>query len=192
MKILGIQIGDTLTTADPRYSNNVDAEHLYNSKFHRHAFEYRTRRLTYTLAMRIRDYIKQGMPSYQAFLKVQTHLLALGKAYSVELAFETFAGFTEKLPDGKNKALFEKLGTLYALHEIRKDAEWYLEQDYLGSSKSKAIRQRVERLCTELRPHIGVLVDGFGIPEHLMTAPIAKGSTKSNEVTNTKTVVASS
>ena len=173
LKILGIQIGDTLTTADPRYSNNVDAEHLYNSKFHRHAFEYRTRRLTYTLAMRIRDYIKQGMPSYQAFLKVQSHLLALGKAYSVELAYKTFSDFTGKLSDGKNKGLFEKLGALYALQEIRKDAAWYLEQGYLGSTKSKAIRQRVERLCTELRPHIGVLVDGFGIPEHLMTAPIA-------------------
>ncbi|MGP1991171.1 acyl-CoA dehydrogenase [Zobellia laminariae] len=44
----------------------------------------------------------------------------------------------------------------------------------MGGTKSKAIRQRVERLCTELRPHIEVLVDGFGIPEHCMSAPIAK------------------
>lgn len=174
LKILKIQINDKLTTIDPRYSNKVDAEHLYNPKFHKHAFDYRTRRLTYTLAMRSRDYIKQGMPSYQAFLKVQTHLLALGKAYSIELAYNTFADFTEQLTENKNKGLFEKLGTLYALHEIRKDAEWYLEQGYFGGTKSKAIRQRVERLCTELRPHIGVLVDGFGIPEHLMTAPIAR------------------
>ena len=185
LKILGIQISDKLTTIDPRYSNKVDAEHLYNPKFHKHAFEYRTRRLTYTLAMRIREYIKKGMPSYQAFLKVQTHLLALGKAYSVELAYQTFVKFTDKLPDGKNKGLFEKLGTLYALYEIRKDAEWYLEQDYLGSTKSKAIRQRVERLCTELRPHIEVLVDGFGIPEHLMTAPIASKSLNSKTAQHT-------
>ncbi len=174
LKILGMQISDKLTTIDPRYSTKVDKEHLYNPKFHKHAFDYRTRRLTYTLAMRIQDYIKKGMPSYQAFLKVQTHLLALGKAYSVELAYNLFADFVAQMPEGKNKGLFEKLGTLYALHQIRKDAEWYLEQGYLGSTKSKAIRQRVERLCTELRPHIGVLVDGFGIPEHCMTAPIAK------------------
>ena len=56
------------------------------------------------------------------------------------------------------------------LHEIRKDASWYSEQGYLGSSKSKAIRQRVERLCTELRPHMNSLVDGFGIPEHLINS----------------------
>mgnify|MGYP000388760354 CR=1 FL=1 len=173
LKILGIQISDKLTTINPLYSNKVDKEHLYNPKFHKHAFNYRTRRLTYTLAMRIRGYIKKGIPSYQAFLKVQTHVLALGKAYSDELAYGTYCDFVDGISDEKNKALFTKLGTLYALYEIRKDAEWFLEQGYLGSSKSKAIRQRVERLCTELRPHIGVLVDGFGIPDHCMSAPIA-------------------
>ncbi|WP_209405148.1 acyl-CoA dehydrogenase [Pseudozobellia sp. WGM2] len=173
LKILGMQLNNTLTTINPVYSNKVDKEHLYNPKFHKHAFNYRTRRLTYTLAMRIRDYIKQGMPSYQAFLKVQTHLLALGKAYSVELAYNTFSDFVEHMSEDKNRALFEKLGTLYALSEIRKDAEWFLEQGYLGGTKSKAIRQRVERLCTELRPHINVLVDGFGISDHCMSAPIA-------------------
>ncbi len=173
LKLLSQQISDKLATVNPLYSNKVDKEHLYNPKFHKHAFDYRTRRLTYTLAMRIRDYIKKGVPSYQAFLKVQTHLLALGKAYSVELAYNTYFEFTETIEDTKNKELFKKLGTLYALYEIRQDASWYLEQGYIGSTKSKAIRQRVERLCTELRPHIGVLVDGFGIPGHCITAPIA-------------------
>ena len=173
LKLLSSQLTDKLTTINPLYSNNVDKEHLYNTKFHKHAFDYRTRRLTYTLASRIRGYIKKGIPAYQAFLKVQTHLLALGKAYSVELAYTTFANYTEGIKDEKNKVLFEKIATLYALYEIRQDATWYLEQGYLSGTKSKAIRQRIERICTELRPHIGVLVAGFGIPEHCITAPIA-------------------
>ncbi len=173
LKLLSQQLSDKLSTINPIYANKVDKDHLYNPKFHKHAFEYRTRRLTYTLAMRIRDYIKKGIPSYQAFLKVQTHLLALGKAYSIELAYTIFVDFTQTIEDQQTKALFQKLGTLYALSEIRKDASWFLEQGYVGGTKSKAIRQRVERLCTELRPHINVLVDGFGIPEHCLTAPIA-------------------
>lgn len=173
LKLLGSQLSDKLTTINPLYANKVDKEHLYNSKFHRHAFDYRTRRLTYTLAMRIRGYIKKGMPSYQAFMKVQTHLIALGKAYAAELAYQTYSDFVSEMHEGKNKDLFQKIGTLHALNEIEKNAEWYLEQGYLGSSKSKAIRQRVERLCTELRPHIEVLVDGFGIPSHCLSAPIA-------------------
>lgn len=174
LKLISSQLSDKLATINPIYSNKVDSGHLYNPKFHKHAFDYRTRRLTYTLAMRIRSYIKKGMPSYQAFMKVQTHLIALGKAYATQLAYQTYRDFVDRMPEGKNKELFEKLGTLHALHEIRKDAEWYLEHGYIGGTKSKAIRQRVERLCTELRPHIGVLVNGFGIPEHCMSAPITK------------------
>lgn len=174
LKLLSAQIGDRLTAINPMYANKIDPEHLYNSKFHQHAFDYRTRRLTFSLAMRIRDYVKKGMPSYQAFLKVQTHLLALGKAYSIELAYRTFTEFSSRIPDEKNRLLFQKLGALYALHHMRLDASWYLEQGYIGTTKSKAIRQRVERLSTELRPHIGVLVSGFGIPDACMTAPIAQ------------------
>ncbi len=174
LKFLGARIEDKLSTINPVYTNNVDKDHLYSVKFHKHAFDYRTRRLTYSIAMRIRDYVKKGIPSYQAFLKVQTHLLTLGKAYSVELAYTTFVDFTDTIKDKKNRLLFQKLGVLYALHELRKDASWYLEQGYISGTKSKALRQRVERLSTELRPHIEVLIDGFGIPEHCMEAPIAK------------------
>ncbi|MHA7830912.1 MAG: acyl-CoA dehydrogenase family protein [Flagellimonas sp.] len=174
LKLLQTQLSDKLTAINPLYSNKVDAEHLYNPKFHKHAFSYRTRRLTYTLAMRIRNYIKKGVPSYQAFLKVQTHLLALGKAYSVELAYATFCNHYDNISDLKYRGLMEKIGCLYALDQINSDARWYLEQGYIGGTKSKAIRQRVERLSTELRPHIEVLVDGFGIPEHCLTAPITK------------------
>ncbi len=174
LKLLGAQVEDKLNTINPVYTNNVDKDHLYSSKFHKHAFNYRTRRLTYTIAMRIRGYVKKGMPSYQAFLKVQTHLLALGKAYSVELAYDTFTTFLDTIKDEKYRLIFQKLGILYALHELRKDASWYLEQGYISGAKSKALRQRVERLSSELRPHIGVLVDGFGIPKHCMEAPIAK------------------
>lgn len=174
LKLLSQQLSDKLATVNPLYSNKTDKEHLYNPKFHKHAFNHRTRRLTYTLAMRIRGYIKKGVPSYQAFLKVQTHLLTLGKAYSIELAYETYSTFTDSIADEKNRELFQKLGSLYALSEITKDASWYLEQGYIGSTKSKAIQRRTERLCTELRPHLNSLVDGFGIPTHCMSAPIAQ------------------
>jgi len=171
--VLLSRLTDTLSTINPLYTNNVDKEHLYSEKFHKHAFDYRTRRLTYTIAMRIRGYIKKGVPSYQAFLKVQTHLLALGKAYSVELAYDTFTNFVATIEDEKYRTLFQKLGTLYALNEIRNDASWYLEQGYISGTKSKALRQRVERISTELRPHINTLIDGYGIPTHCMNAPIA-------------------
>ncbi len=173
LKLLRTRMTDKLATINPAYSNKLDKAHLYNPKFHLHALDYRLRRLTDTAAMRIRAYIKKGMPSYQAFLKVQTHLLELGKAYSEALAVKWFYDFAAAQENGIYKDLLYQLGTLHALSVIRKDASWYLEQGYLGSAKSKAIRQRVERLSTELRPHVNSLVEGFGIPQHLVHAPIA-------------------
>lgn len=173
LKLIGSRFSDKMATINPAYSNKVDKAHLYNHKFHLHALDFRLRRLTDSAAMRIRGYIKKGIPSYQAFLKTQTHLLQLGKAYSEVLALKWFYEFVSKQEEGAYKALLYQIGALHSLTIIRKDATWYLEHGYLSSSKSKAIRQRVERLSTELRPHINALVDGFGIPEHLISAPIA-------------------
>jgi len=174
LKLLGQQLNDKLQTFNPIYANKIEKDHLNNPKFHLHALQYRTRRLTYTLALRIRGYIKKGIPSYQAFLKVQTHLLELGTAYSVELSYKTYLESIKEISEEKYSTLFQNIGTLYALHEIKKQRFWYLEQGYINGNKSKAIRNYTERLCSELRPHIGVLVDGFGIPKHCLSAPIAK------------------
>ena len=173
LKLLRSRFSDKLATINPAYSNKTDKAHLYNPKFHLHALDYRLRRLTDTAAMRIRSYIKKGVPSYQAFLKVQTHLLEVGKAYSEVLAVKWYYEFAATITDKKYSDLLYKIGALHGLTMIRKDATWFLEQGYLSSSKSKAIRQRVERLSTELRPHANSLVEGFGIPEDLLTAPIA-------------------
>ncbi len=171
---LKTQITDTLVTFNPLFTNKYDKEHLFDSDFHLDALQYRTRRLTFSAAMRLKEYIKKGMPASQAFLKVQTHLVTLGKAYSAQLSYEIYVDFVKAVADDTMKFLFTKMGTLFALSEIHENAAWYLEHGYISSNKSKAIRQRVERLCTELRPHVDALVNGFGIPEHCLTAPIAK------------------
>ena len=174
LKFAGTQITDSLTTFNPLFTNKYDKEHLFDSSFHLEALQYRTRRLTFSAAMRLKDYIKKGMPASQAFLKVQTHLLELGKAYSAQLSYEVYTDFVNTIADEKLKPLFSKMGTLFALSDIHNNASWYLEHGYISPNKSKAIRQRVERICSELRPHVDVLVDGFGIPEHCLSASILK------------------
>lgn len=174
LKLLGTQFGDRLTTFNPLFTNNTDKDHLFDPDFHLEAFRYRTRRLTFTAASRIRNYLKKGVPSQQVSLKMQTHLIALGKAFGVMLSYEIFCGFVENMEDKRLQFLFRKLGALYALSHIQENTAWFLEHNYISNNKSKAIRQRVERLCTELRPHVASLVDGYGIPEHCLTAPISK------------------
>ncbi|WP_335965576.1 acyl-CoA dehydrogenase [Galbibacter sp. PAP.153] len=174
LKYVGAQLSDRLTTFNPIFTNKTDKEHLFDPEFHKEALEYRRRRLTFSAASRIQKYIKKGMPSYQAFLKVQTHLVALGGAYAEELCYLGFNNFADTIEDEKNRFLFNKIGALFALSEIQENASWYLERGYISGNKSKAIRKRVERLCTELRPHVNTLVDGYGIPEHCIDTPITE------------------
>src|SRR5690606_14535804 len=71
---LKTQVTDTLVTFNPLFTNKYDKEHLFDPDFHLDALQYRTRRLTFSAALRLKEYIKKGMPASQAFLKVQTHL----------------------------------------------------------------------------------------------------------------------
>jgi acyl-CoA oxidase len=72
------------------------------------------------------------------------------------------------------RSLLEKTILLYAMHTIEHHRGWYLESDYISGQKSKAIRKLVDKLCAELRPEAGALVNGFGIPDELLGAPIAR------------------
>ena len=154
LKFIGSRLTDTWASSHPSYPSKTDISHLDNPKFHEHALEFRLKRLTYTAAMRIRKYIKSGMPSYNAFLKTQTHLVEVGKAYANLLAVQWFNQHAEQITDSHLKTLMFKTGALHGLSTIRENAEWYLESGYIQPVKSKAIRTRIERLSATLRTDI--------------------------------------
>ena len=61
---------------------------------------------------------------------------------------------------------------LYALSTIEKNKGWYLEHGYLEGVKSKAIRKEVDILSLELSKEALSLVNSFGIPDDVLSAPI--------------------
>ncbi|TRZ45794.1 acyl-CoA dehydrogenase [Robertkochia solimangrovi] len=172
LRYIGTSLSDKMATYNPLFINNTDKSHLYDTEFHLEALVYRRRRLTFSAASRIRKYLKRGLPAQQAFLNVQTHFITLGQAYADELAYEAFLLFTKSIDDSDYKELFEKIGTLSALNTLHEHADWYLEHGYFSSGKSKAIKRRRERLCSELRPYVNSLAEGFGIPEGLLAAQV--------------------
>lgn len=72
---------------------------------------------------------------------------------------------------------------LYALDRIWKDIGTYRNQDYIAPNKAKAIHRLVEYLSFELKGVAGSLVDGFGIPDALLRAPIGLQSGQYAEYT---------
>lgn len=169
------RFGTSLLEKNPLAIRNTEKGHLLDPDFQLAAFRYRENHLTYSVGQRLRGLIKGGMSSYDAFLRCQTHLLALANAY-VEV--QVLEQFIKKVQETENKALkqaLKKLCDLYALHTIESHKGWFLEVGYMVGSKTKAIRRLVDDLCGEVRTDALCYVEGFGIPDDLLDAPIAVG-----------------
>jgi len=59
------------------------------------------------------------------------------------------------------------------LSAIERDRAWWLEHGFLSADLSRDLQKQVNALCADLRPHALTLVEGFGIPDALLRAPIA-------------------
>ncbi|MCP9234913.1 acyl-CoA dehydrogenase [Lewinella sp. JB7] len=184
LKYLGRRVTTIVTEQNPYVVRQTDREHLESRSFYQSAFHFRARRLVSTLAQRLRAYIKDGKSAYEAGLLCQTHMIAAAEAYVEQLVLDESLRRVDGLDGARHPSegsepsngaaqLLEKVITLYAAHTIEGHAAWYLESGYISGPKSKAIRKLVDILCAELRPEAGVLVDGFGIPDELLGAPIA-------------------
>ncbi|MCB0638918.1 MAG: acyl-CoA oxidase, partial [Lewinella sp.] len=173
LRFIGRRINTVLTEQNPFVIRNTDEVHLRSPEFHASAFSFREKRLLASLAQRLRGHIKDGKSAYEASLICQTHMLSLAEAYVERLvlsvAHERLAAAPPEL-----RPILQKLIALYALSTIEQHKGWYLEQDYLAGSKSKAIRRSIDGLCADLRPEAVGLVDAWGIPEQLLGAPIAR------------------
>ena len=174
LKYMGRRMSTILTEQNAYTIRQTDREHLTSRDFFQSAFDFRARRLTSTLAQRLRAYIKGGKSAYEAGLLCQTHMIEAAEAYVEALILEESLKRVSALPkDNPARDLLKKVNQLYALHTIESHNGWYLESDYISGQKSKAIRKAVDVLCAELRPEVGALVNGFGIPDKLLAAPIA-------------------
>ncbi|MEO0734099.1 MAG: acyl-CoA dehydrogenase, partial [Bacteroidota bacterium] len=174
LKYMGRRMTTIVTEQNPIVFRQTDRAHLTSRNFYQSAFEFRSRRLTSTLAQRLRAYIKDGLNAYEAGLRCQTHMIAAAEAYVEALVLEKSLERVDAQGSGSGvKGVLKKTVQLYALHTIEGHSGWYQESAYISGQKSKAIRKAVDVLCAELRPEVGALVNGFGIPEKLLGAPIA-------------------
>ncbi|MEM1215174.1 MAG: acyl-CoA dehydrogenase [Bacteroidota bacterium] len=173
LRILGDRISTAFTEQNPFAIRNTDTEHLLSAEFQLGAFEFRERRLLFSLANRLRSLIKSGKSAYAAGLRCQTHMLALAEAHIERITLEQTILRIDKEKEAATYGILNKIRSLYALRTMEQHAAWYLEQDYLAAVKSKAIRREVDELCATLRPDALTLVNAFNIPDALLAAPIA-------------------
>ena len=156
----------------PFYARNASVEHLSSNEFFKDAFDYRVQQMTFSVASRMQKFIKQRLGSHEAYLKCQLHLLDLAKA-SVEQ--EILIAFIEAVEETQNpelKALLTEVLQLFALTTIEENKGFFLENDYMTGTKTKAVRRLKAKTCQALKEKAEILVDAFGIPEELLGAQI--------------------
>ncbi len=171
LRFVGKNISTTVSEMNPLSIRNTDEDHLLDPQFHIDALNYRRDRLVYVISSKIREKIKSGIRAEDAFMLVQSRVLALGEAYTEALVMKTFYQAIESA-DEDLQPILKDLAALYALHTLESRKGWFLEEEYFAPTKTKHISRMVQNLCLKLRKDAHGLVDAFAIPDELLAADI--------------------
>lgn len=175
-------MGTYLSQTNPVSTHREGSNHLRDPRFQLDAFQYRTARLLHTAALRLRKHSKR-LGSFGAWNRCLNHLLTLAESHIESVILAKFSEAVERCEDRQTRKVLNMVRDLYALDRIWKDIGTYRNQDYIAPNKAKAIHRLVEYLSFELKGVAGSLVDGFGIPDALLRAPIGLKSGQYAEYT---------
>jgi acyl-CoA oxidase len=125
------------------------------------------------VARRLRRAIEAGEDAFDAFNDCQDHVIATARAHAERDVLEAFARAVDACDDDSLRPSLSRLCDLHALATIEADRAWFQEHGRISSPRAKAVTRAVNALCAEVRPEAVALVDGFGIPDALIRAPIA-------------------
>lgn len=167
------RVSSSVSTLNPVNTRNTNAEHLLSADFLSSAMEFRTQKLLFTLSDRMRSFIGKKLAPGEIFLRTQTHMISLAKAYIEGFVYEEFRKKVEEEEDPASKEALQFMLQLFALNAIYEDKGWFLENDFISGDKSKAIRKVLSKLMRQVRPMALPYVEAFGIPEVLRRAKIA-------------------
>lgn len=163
----------SISEKNPIITRKTDESHLIDEEFHLNAFQYREKTTLASAAKRLKKLIDSGLDPYDAYNVAQHQMIDVAQAYLERIVLEQFQQAIQTIEDENCKQVLLRLYQLYALSQIEKNKGWYLEDGYMESVKTKAIRKMVNQLCWEIRPDAVSLVKAFDIPDSCLAAPIA-------------------
>jgi len=148
---------------------------LRDREWHLALFEDREKHVLEGLARRLRKAGEPNADPFAVFNHAQDHLLRLARVHVERVLLEAFVAALERVEDPAVRALLDRVCSLYALSTIEADLAWFLGHGRMTPGRAKRVTGAVNDLCQELRPQALLLVEGFGIPEDWLDAPIAQG-----------------
>jgi acyl-CoA oxidase len=113
------------------------------------------------------------MGAADAFLDVQPHALHAARAEVEVWLHRAMSGFVDRAED---EGLTDTLASVEALSDLRNigdDLGWFLQHGLLTSAGASDVRDSIVELSQTLAGDARHLVDGFAIPDEILSAPIA-------------------
>ena len=170
------------TAADALIQNLVDTfsdseeTSLFDPAYQINLLSEREDRLMRSLARRLRPARKMDVDEAAKVVDgAQDHLLAVGWAHVDRIIFEAFVEAESKLDSEDAQRVLEQVRLVYFLSCIVDNASWYLEQNLLTGTRTKAARAALNDLVDSLGPWSQTLVDAFGIPDHITDLKLMEG-----------------
>jgi acyl-CoA oxidase len=159
-------IADVVPTANSEYGNLQEREHQLE------LFRWRQGHITASVANRFKRGLDEGYDPFEVFRAVQDHAIAAAQAYVDTTLLEAFMGAIDRAEDEQLKQILNLVCDLFALSTVEAEKGFFQEHGRLSSPRTKAVTREVNRLCNEVRQNAGALVDSFGIPDAILSAPI--------------------
>ncbi|CAM3788468.1 acyl-CoA dehydrogenase [Nocardiopsis rhodophaea] len=176
---------ERLVSAAPGRGEEAD---LYDRGWQLALLEDREKHIIEGLARRLRRAGAEDTDAFEVFNSAQDHVLAAGRAHVDRVVLEAFVAAIDRCPEGGTRVLLDRLCDLYVLSIVDEDRAWFLEHERLSASRAKAVTQAVNTLCQGLRPHAVDLVEGFGLLDEWLAAPIALGAETARQETQRRAV----
>lgn len=132
----------------------------------------RSRSSIVKLAERVKRRIDEGVEATGAFLDLQPHALDAARAATEQEAFESLLAAAERA-QGEVAARLRELAVLFALWRVSEELGAHIISGLLTAATAKAVRAGVVALSEKLAADSLPLVDAFGIPDEVISAPIA-------------------
>lgn len=167
------------TAADALIQNLVDTfsdsdeTSLFDPSFQVKLIEERENRLMVSLARRLRPAKKMGIEEAAEVVdNAQDHLISVAWAHIDRILFEALLEAESEVESEDARRVFEQVRHVFFLDMIKTNAAWYLEQNLLTGTRTKAARAALNDLVDSLGPWSKPLVDAFGIPDNILNVTL--------------------
>lgn len=167
------------TAADALIQNLVDTfsdsdeTSLFDPSFQVKLIEERENRLMVSLARRLRPAKKMDIEEAAKVVdNAQDHLISVAWAHIDRILFEALLEAESEVESEDARRVFEQVRHVFFLDMIKTNAAWYLEQNLLTGTRTKAARAALNDLVDSLGPWSKPLVDAFGIPGNILNVTL--------------------